>query len=56
MQIKHNLLQGNPSGCWDWWGYLGLSDILDFTYATKHGKQMSGVAHMIEKVANISMF
>ena len=57
LQIKHNLLQGNPSGCWDWWGYLGLGgDLVGYTYATKHGKQMAGVAHMIEKVANISMF
>ena len=57
LQIKHNPLQGNPSGCWDWWGYLGLGgDLVGYTYATKHGKQMAGVAQMIEKVANISMF
>lgn len=31
-------------------------DLRGYTYATKHGKQMAGVAHMIEKVANISMF
>ena len=53
-QIKHSLLQGNPNGCWDWWGYNG--DILNFKYATKHGKQMTGVAHMIERVAGINMY
>jgi len=54
-QIKHNILQGNPYGCWDWWGYLGLEDYFSYTYATKNGTQMAGVAKMIEKVANISM-
>ena len=55
-QIKHKLLQGNPNGCWDWWGYLGLSDLFSFKYATKQGEQMAGVAKMVEKVATISMF
>jgi len=55
-QIKHDVLQGNPYGCWDWWGYLGLTDYTGYNYATKHGEQMAGVTKMIEKVANISMF
>ena len=53
-QIKHSLLQGNPLGCWDWWGYLG--DAFMFHYATKQGEQMAGVARMIERVAGVDMF
>ena len=53
-QIKHSLVHGNPLGCWDWWGYLG--DAFMFHYATKQGKQMVGVARMIERVAGIEMF
>ena len=51
-QIKHSLL--NPNGCWDWWGYLGDAPL--FHYATKQGKQMIGVARMIERMAGIEMF
>ena len=44
----------NPNGCWDWWGYCGDSD--SFQYATQEGRQMSGVARMVERAAGISMF
>eukprot|EP00079_Xenopus_tropicalis_P013565 XP_002942295.2 PREDICTED: uncharacterized protein LOC100497868 [Xenopus tropicalis] len=30
----------NPNGCWDWWGYTGI------TYATKNSFQVSGVERM----------
>merc|ERR1711913_226193 len=53
-QIRHSTLDPvNPSGCWDWWGYCGDSD--SFLYATKQGKQMGGVARMVERAAGISM-
>ena len=32
-QVHHNLWQGNPNGCWDWWGYLGDSE--GYMYATQ---------------------
>jgi len=52
-QIRHSVLQGNPSGCWDWWGYLG--DEARFQYATKEGRQMKGIAKMVERIAGISL-
>jgi len=42
-QIKRNLLN-NPNGCFDWWGYDGLS------YARKDGPQMETVLGMVERV------
>jgi len=53
-QIRHSLFQGNPSGCWDWWGYLGDAD--RFQYASKSGKQMKGIAKIVEQVAGVSLF
>ncbi len=35
---------GNPKGCWDWWGYLGVGDT---DYATKRGPQMQTVMNMV---------
>jgi hypothetical protein len=39
-------LQGNPEGCWDWWGYD------DKDYATKNGRQMSAVHAMVQRIAS----
>ena len=83
-QVHHNLWQGNPNGCWDWWGYLGDSE--GYMYATQQvrlkiylcepnkylsepkkylivvvitmmlqGRQMAGVARMVERLAHIQM-
>jgi len=52
-QIRHSVLQGNPNGCWDFWGYLG--DWAGLKYATKEGRQMKGIARMVEKIAGISL-
>ena len=54
LQIKQNWLQGNPAGCWNFWGYLG--DQANYQYATKEGYQLGAVARLVERVANISMF
>ena len=35
---------GNPKGCWDWWGYLGVDD---GDYATRSGPQMATVMNMV---------
>lgn len=34
----------NPQGCWDWWGYTGL------TFATKNGFQPTAIKRMIDKI------
>lgn len=34
----------NPNGCWDWWGYTGI------TYATNGGFQPVGVMSMIDRI------
>ena len=54
LQIKTNWFQGNPGGCWNFWGYLG--DEANYQYATKEGYQLAAVARLVERVANISMF
>ena len=54
LQIKQSWLQGNPAGCWNFWGYLG--DQANYQYATKEGYQLEAVARLVERVANISMF
>ena len=54
LKVKHNWQQGNPNGCWNFWGYLG--DGLNMQYATKEGYQMTAVARLVERIANISMF
>jgi poly(3-hydroxybutyrate) depolymerase len=35
---------GNPNGCWDWWGYD------DAAYHTKLGRQMSAIAKMAARL------
>ena len=44
----------NMFGCWDIFGYNG--DAFNFQYATKNGKQMSGIAKLIETVAGVNMY
>ena len=39
-QAISSLIEGNPNGCWDWWGYD------DPDYATRNGPQMAAVAQM----------
>lgn len=39
-QAIKRVLEGNPNGCWDWWGYD------DPDYATRNGPQMAAVAQM----------
>jgi hypothetical protein len=36
----------NPSGCWDWWGYLGNAH-----YAQKSGPQMQALYLMVNRVS-----
>jgi len=36
----------NPSGCWDWWGYLG-----DPNYAQKSGPQMKALYLMVNRAS-----
>lgn len=36
-------LLGNPNGCWDWWGYTGITD-----YALKKGPQMAFIQSVIK--------
>jgi poly(3-hydroxybutyrate) depolymerase len=43
-QARHDP-QGNPNGCWDWWGYSGTD------YATKVGPQMAAVRAMLDRLA-----
>jgi len=37
---------GNPNGCWDWWGYSGPD------YHLRTGKQIGAVRKMIERLAS----
>lgn len=37
---------GNPNGCWDWWGYD------DANYALKSGRQMAAVKAMADRMAS----
>merc|ERR1712215_486750 len=47
----------NPNGCWDWWGYLMDADNdIPFQYATKMGRQMRGIALMIERTSGVNMY
>lgn len=39
-QIRASLADGNPNGCWDWWGYD------DPDHATRGGPQVAAVARM----------
>jgi poly(3-hydroxybutyrate) depolymerase len=45
-QATATLLEGNPEGCWDWWGYD------DPNYAIKNGRQMSAVRSMVERIVS----
>jgi hypothetical protein len=38
--------QGNPNGCWDWWGYD------DPNYALKNGRQMAAVRKMVDRITS----
>lgn len=40
------LQNGNPNGCWDWWGYDSAN------YAKKSGPQMAIVRAMVDRLAN----
>ena len=40
--------EGNPEGCWDWWGYLNDPD-----YAQKTGPQMQALSAMVTRVAGL---
>lgn len=37
-------VQGNPYGCWDWWGYTG------FGHLTRVAPQMKSIVHSLEKL------
>ncbi|MEO8936735.1 MAG: depolymerase [Burkholderiaceae bacterium] len=42
--VTTSLLQGNPEGCWDWWGYTGP------TFAVRSGVQLSAVKAMVDRL------
>jgi len=52
-QVRPLASAGNGNGCWDWWGYLGEAQ--GHAFATKAGRQMKGVAAMVERVAGIPL-
>jgi poly(3-hydroxybutyrate) depolymerase len=39
------ILDRNPNGCWDWWGYD------DAGYATRKGSQIAAIRKMIDRIA-----
>ena len=41
---QSSVSNGNPNGCWDWWGYD------DPTYHTKRGRQMAAIAKMAARL------
>lgn len=41
---QSSVSNGNPNGCWDWWGYD------DAAYHTKFGRQMSAIAKMAARL------
>ena len=45
-QATATFLEGNPDGCWDWWGYD------DPNYAIKNGRQMSAVRSMVQRIVS----
>jgi predicted peptidase len=48
-QTIRNSFQGNPNGCWDWWGYTSR------TYHGKEAPQMLLITKMIEDFARAEM-
>jgi poly(3-hydroxybutyrate) depolymerase len=46
-QAAENMLLGNPSGCFDWWGYLNNAE----SYDTKQGLQIQTIHNMMEAIA-----
>jgi poly(3-hydroxybutyrate) depolymerase len=44
-QDSSSLLNTNPEGCWDWWGYAG-----DKQYLTKQGVQVGAIWSMVQRV------
>ena len=52
--IKESLKELIYHACRDWWGYLG--DREGMMYATKMGRQMEGVAKMVQRVTNMQIF
>ena len=53
-QIQSSFFQNNMFGCWDIFGYNG--DVFNSQYATKNGKQMAGIAKLIETVSGVNMY
>lgn len=43
-QVNPTNVPANPQGCWDWWGYTGLS------FQTKSGPQMDAIHQMIGRL------
>jgi hypothetical protein len=41
---QSSVSNGNPNGCWDWWGYD------DPAYHTKRGRQMAAIAKMAARL------
>lgn len=44
-QNSLSLLNANPQGCWNWWGYAG-----DSQYLTKQGVQIDAIWSMVRRV------
>ena len=44
-QDASSLLNTNPEGCWNWWGYAG-----DKQFLTKHGVQVGAIWAMVQRV------
>ena len=44
-QDSSSLLNTNPEGCWNWWGYAG-----DKQYLTKQGVQVGAIWSMVQRV------
>ncbi|XP_021948980.1 uncharacterized protein LOC110846509 [Folsomia candida] len=44
-QASANIMQGNPNGCWDWWGYLNGN------FINKNGAQMRAIHSMVQRAA-----
>lgn len=47
-QIKNSWFLGNPTGCWNFLGYLG--DLSNGAFATKDATQMRGIYKMITRM------
>ena len=53
-QIKHSLLQGNPLGCWDWWGYEESMWQLSPLHDSRDGEQLGALVEMTRQLARLS--